>query len=68
MTGDSRPVVARVLGYKTEASLRQCERGEAVLPSCKAALLEAYAKFRAKQNAALSAWLKKNAPEGENNG
>ena len=67
MTGEDRPALARMLGYKSENSLRQCEDGKATLRPDRAAWLEAYAKFRMKQASALTVWLRKNPPPGQNN-
>ena len=53
--GRSRGNLARLLGYASEASLRQAERGRARLPNDKACWLERYA-----------AWLKKNPPPTKN--
>jgi len=64
MTGEDRRELARLLGYGSENSLRQCEAGKATLPQDKAQWVEGYAKLRARQSAALSAWLAKNPPPG----
>jgi hypothetical protein len=53
--GRSRGNLARLLGYASEASLRQAERGRARLPDDKASWLERYA-----------AWLKNNPPPTKN--
>ena len=67
MTGLERRELARLLGYGSDNSLRQCEAGKAALPADKAKWLEGYAKLRAKHVAALSAWLERNPPPSENN-
>jgi hypothetical protein len=44
--GEDRITLAKLLGYKSENSLRHCEAGRAMLPPEKAAWLERYAKHR----------------------
>lgn len=66
MTGDDRRVLARLLGYGSDNSLRQCEAGKAALPTDKASWLEKYAKIRARQTETLTNWLLRNPPPGEN--
>jgi hypothetical protein len=58
---DLRTLAAR-LGYSGYNSLNQCLRGTATLSPGRAAWLERYAKFRAKQTAADEAWREKNPP------
>ena len=64
--GDRREL-ARLLGYSSDNSLRQCEAGKASLPAAKAKWLTGYAKFRQRQAEALQNWLEKNPPPSENN-
>lgn len=66
MTGEDRRELARMLGFASDNSLRQCEAGKATLRQDKAAWLEAYAKFRARQLSALTVWLQKNPPPAQN--
>ena len=54
--------VARLLGYRSDNSLRQCERGKQSLPEEKAAWLETYAAMKAEQAHAEAAWLAENPP------
>ena len=61
-SGHTRREVARLLGYRSEHSLRQCERGEATLPADKAQWLEKYAKYREGQTLARDLWLLVNPP------
>lgn len=67
MTGQDRRELARLLGYGSDNSLRQCEAGKATLPEDKARWLERYAKVKAGQHKALAAWLKLNPPPFGNN-
>ena len=67
MTGQDRREIARLLGYGSDNSLRQCEAGKATLPADKAKWLERYAKVRSGQHQALAAWLKLNPPPSQNN-
>jgi len=67
MTGLERRELARLLGYGSDNSLRQCEAGKASLPADKAKWLAAYAKFRQRQAEALQNWLAKNPPPSQNN-
>jgi transcriptional regulator with XRE-family HTH domain len=68
MTGLERRELARLLGYGSDNSLRQCERGKATLPADKAKWLEGYAKLRARHAEQIAKWLQKNPPPSENNG
>ena len=53
---------AALLGYKSHNSLRQAMAGTITLAPDKAAWLERYLRFRAKQAQADAAWLEKNPP------
>lgn len=64
-TGDDRRLLARLLGYRSDNSLRQWEAGKAIPPHDKLVWLKAYAKFRSRQVAALDVWLAKNPPPAE---
>ncbi len=57
-----RRELARLLGYSSENSLRQCEAGKASLPADKAAWLDAYAKMHTRRIKAEIDWLAKNPP------
>lgn len=61
-TGRDRRELARLLGYGSENSIRQCETGKARLPADKAAWLESYARFEAKCAAARKRWIERNPP------
>lgn len=67
MSGLDRRELARLLGYGSDNSLRQCEAGKASLPAEKAKWLEGYAKLRAKHAEQLAKWLHKNPPYWQNN-
>lgn len=53
---------AALLGYASHNSLRQVMDGKASLPPDKAAWLERYLRFRARQAQADAVWLEKNPP------
>lgn len=59
-TGRDRLAVSKLLGYRSENSLRRCEDGTATLPATKARWLERYAKFRQKQLADEADWIARN--------
>jgi hypothetical protein len=59
-TGRDRSELARLLGYRSENSLRQMESGKQALPAAKAAWLERYAKHRRRLAKAETEWLEKN--------
>lgn len=61
-TGDDRRHLARMLGYASENTLRQCESGRQSLPPDKAEWLERYAKFRVRQIKMLVGWMGRNPP------
>lgn len=60
--GLERKVLARLLGYGSDNSLRQCESGTATLPDGRAVWLEGYARLRTRHAALEAAWLAKNPP------
>lgn len=64
-TGRDRLALARMLGYGSENSLRQCETGKQALPDDKARWLERYSKVRARHAKAEEEWLEKNPPPNE---
>jgi hypothetical protein len=64
-TGRNRPELARMLGYRSENSLRQAEAGMQTIPADKAQWLERYAELRSRHADQESAWLKKNPPPDE---
>jgi hypothetical protein len=66
-TGLDRRELARLLGYGSENSLRQCETGKARLPADKAAWLETFARFMARWHAGKDRWLENNPPPGREN-
>jgi hypothetical protein len=51
-----------MLGYRSDASLRQAEAGKQMLSAEKARWLERYARHRARLAAVDAAWLAKNPP------
>ena len=57
-----RSWLARILGYSSEAALRQVEEGRVALAENKAEWLEQYAGFRALQDADAVGWLHENPP------
>jgi hypothetical protein len=61
-TNIERSWLARMLGYSSEAALRQVEEGRVALAEDKAEWLERYARFRAQQDADAIAWLRGNPP------
>jgi len=56
-SGHTRRQLSRLLGYRSEHSLRQCERGETALPADKAQWLEKYVEFVEGQTLARDIWL-----------
>jgi hypothetical protein len=61
-TGRGRRELARMLGYGSEASLRQAEAGKQSLPPPKADWLHAYAKLRSRLAKLEATWFEKNPP------
>jgi hypothetical protein len=59
-TGRSRSEVARLLGFTSENSLRQCETGRATLRPDRAAWLEGYARLCARLARTEADWLENN--------
>ena len=59
-TGRDRRVLARLLGYASDNSLRQIERGRAALPYDKAAWLKRYGELRQRLAQQEREWLEKN--------
>jgi len=59
-TGRDRRRLARLLGYRSENSLRQIEAGKATLPPDKLAWLERYAALRQRHAAVEARWLAEN--------
>jgi len=59
-TGRDRRWLARLLGYRSENSLRQIEAGKAALPPDKLAWLARYAALRQRHAAAEARWLAEN--------
>lgn len=61
-TGQHRREIARLLGYRSDNSLRQCEQGQGTLPEDKAKWLVRYARLRARHTREVEEWLMENPP------
>lgn len=59
-TGHDRRELATIMGYKSEASLRQCENGKAKMKKDMAEWLERYAAFMVTMHAEGDQWHKDN--------
>lgn len=60
ITGDDRLRLSRLLGYASENSLRQFEKGLIRMSPERSAWLERYAKVRARANEKVDEWVRKN--------
>jgi hypothetical protein len=65
-TGRSRRELARVLGYRSENSLRQA--GKRTISDAEVKWLERYARFRSRLATMEAAWLEKNPPPARRRG
>lgn len=61
-TGLPRKLIARMLGFRSENSLRQCETGKAMLPAYKAVWLESFATFCGDLAKQQEVWLEQHPP------
>jgi hypothetical protein len=61
-TGMQRKPLARLLGFRSDNSLRQCEDGRATLPADKAAWLADYAALCVRLDAEKARWLEQYPP------
>lgn len=62
-----RNTLTRMLGYRSNNSVRQWESGKCILPAIKAQWIEAYVEFRTKQMEEESAWIARNPPPTPDN-
>jgi hypothetical protein len=61
-TGRGRRELARMLGYRSENSLRQAEAGKRTISDAEVKWLERYARLRTRLATMEAAWLEKNPP------
>lgn len=59
-TGRSRLALARLMEYRSEHSLRQCEEGRAQMSDGRTQWLQGYAALRARHAAEEAEWLREN--------